>query len=116
VVLLGTPVPVTTAGEPPTTIAAEISNPIASGTTDGTSPSVTSSVGYDEASLATLHPALSESASPSAISSVKYDEASSVVRCSEWAEHRSPSLNASVGYDEASLAVPGSERLIPRPE
>jgi hypothetical protein len=115
VILLRTPVPFATFGEPPTTTATEISSPskilspLASETTEGTSPSVTVSVGCDEVSSIAFHPALSKAASPSAISSVKYDEASSVVRGSEWAERRSPSLNASAGYDEVSSVVPRSE-------
>jgi hypothetical protein len=77
--------------------------------TEGTSPSVTGSVGCDEASLVALRPALFEGASPSAISSVKYDEASSVVRGSERAERRSPSLNGSARYDKAFSVAPRSE-------
>jgi hypothetical protein len=90
--LRGTSVPVAIANMPSTATvgrAAEISSPSeisnhkVSRMTEGTSPSVTTLVGCDEAS--------------------------SVVRCSEQAERKTLSLNASTRYDKASSVVPWSE-------
>jgi hypothetical protein len=111
----GTPVPFTTVGDPSTTTVDGISSPSeilissASGTTEGTSPSVTVSVWCGEAASAALLPALFEGVSLSSNSSVKYDEASLVAQGSERAERKCPSLNASAGYDEAPSVVPCSE-------
>jgi hypothetical protein len=79
-----------TIGDPPATTTAEILSPseisdfLVSETSVVTNPCVTCSVGYDEASAATLRPALSEGASPSAISSFGCGEAPSAAVLSCW--------------------------------